>query len=219
MKKLFTIAILGLLSTGAFAQTSKGTIVLSGEVAFGRSENEDEYSDDLRKDNSLQTNFSFTPSVGYFIQDNLKLGISLGYNYQNTIHKTSAYSNQAHTRYNGYSVGTHLIKYFMVTEKLAITVAGSSGFYQNKGVTKYKSDLMLDSKNEEVGFRIGFTPGITFFPSDKLGISTSFGFLGYDRSNSESVNYNETIKSTDSRLGLDLRSYALNLNLNYYINR
>ncbi|WP_181163625.1 outer membrane beta-barrel protein [Pontibacter mangrovi] len=68
MKKLLAAAVFTLLGTGAFAQTSQGTVKLSGSLGFNSTSRDDNIN---QKSNS----FNIGPSIGYFIKDNLAVGM------------------------------------------------------------------------------------------------------------------------------------------------
>ncbi|MCX2740282.1 hypothetical protein [Pontibacter anaerobius] len=104
-----------------------------------------------------------------------------------------------------------------MTENIFFTGAGSVGF--GKSITKreYKGDIQ-ESESNTNNFRAGVSPGISFFPTSKFGLSASFGFLGYtqykiDHKNSQYADYKT------SNFGLDFNSSSLNFGLSYFISR
>lgn len=221
MKKLFTIAILGLLSTGAFAQTTQGTKVVSGSISFNNSRDKAENSN-TNNHKSVSTGFSFSPSIGYFLKDNLKVSAFVGYSYSNTLNTNdnpyATYSESEH-QYSRYSIGTSLTKYFMLTDKLALTGSGAVTIFKETGETKYTSDAVEKYEGNADGYSIAIGPGIAFFPTERIGITTSFGRLSYYRTKNESTNEYATTKSTYSDLGLDLDSSTFGIGFSYHFNR
>ena len=80
MKKIFFLAIsFGLFSAMSFAQTEQGKVVLSGstDLNFSSVKSQMEYDGEDMGSKVSTSKFSFTPSVGYFIMDNLALSIGL----------------------------------------------------------------------------------------------------------------------------------------------
>ncbi|QRM90501.1 outer membrane beta-barrel protein [Lacinutrix sp. WUR7] len=165
MKKLlFTaaIAVLGFASanaqddttntTGGFAQ---GDIFLSGSVGFGN-----ETTGDVKSNV-----FTIAPKAGYFVSDNIAVGVKLGY-----------------TSWKGDNDGTDTVdanefaggvfgRYYM-------TPANQFSLFAELGVDYTSSDDKLaDLKSD--GVSAGFAPGISYFVSDKFAIEASFGILGY----------------------------------------
>jgi hypothetical protein len=76
MKKILAAAVLALLSTGAMAQTTQGTVAVGGSVGFGTNTRNDE--PDTRDVNNIYRSFHINPSFGYFVRDGLELGVSVG---------------------------------------------------------------------------------------------------------------------------------------------
>jgi hypothetical protein len=169
MNKLFALAFLGLTSSIAHAQTTpltKGRGLLSGSIGY--------HSDKYRGSNN-QDLFNFTPSVGYFIADNLALGI----NGNLQIYGDNSFSYGQ----NVYSVGPFARYYRFVggSDKFALYGQGSLGYTHYSG-----------------GYNLGYasiTPGLAFFPISRFGLEASLRGLSY------SSNFND-VHSIDFGFGL-----------------
>lgn len=215
MKKFFTVAIAGLLSTGVFAQTSQGTIAVSGSLGIGSSQQKDENLNDPRK--TVNTNFNLSPSVGYFINEGLELGATTGLSYSKS-KTTSDKENNEFTSEGSYKeigFSPYIKKYFMLSEKVALTGAASTGF----SVGNYKSEASYSSVTYEHSinrFHAGVAPGISFFPTEKIGLSATFGWLGYNYATTKPEGHE---KSVNSGFGLNLNSNTLGMGFSYYLNR
>ncbi|NEM98541.1 outer membrane protein [Pontibacter burrus] len=219
MKKLFTIAVFALLGTGAFAQTSKGTIAVSARVSLNNSLNKTSYSDENYK--SDVSGFSFSGSFGYFIKDNVMVSPFIGYEYYNSLstndNSNSSYS-RAHHRNKRYSAGASLSKYYMLSERIAVTGSGAISLYKGTDESTYDSNSIEDYKDKSKGFAISVSPGIAFFPTDRIELSTSFGRLSYNRSLSERTRANQITETTSSKLGFNLSSNTITLGVGYHFN-
>jgi hypothetical protein len=216
MKKLFTVAILGLLSTGAFAQTTQGTKVVSGSVGISTSQQKDENLNETGK--IIHTNFNISPSVGYFINDELELGAEIGLSYSKSKYNNEKESYESTSEGTNKEIGLspYIKKYFMLSEKVALTGAASAGF----SVGRYKSEANYSPtpyKHSINRFQAGIAPGITFFPTENIGLSAAFGWLGYRYVSTKSEEGQS--KSSSSNFGLDLNSSTLGIGFSYYINR
>ena len=153
MNKLFTIALLGLTSGIAHAQTTpltKGRGLLSGSIGY--------HSDKYRGSDSQNT-FNFTPTVGYFVADNLSIG--LNGNLQVVGDNSSSFGQ------NAYSVGPFVRYYRFVggSDKFALYGQGSVGYSHYSG-------------GYDLGY-VGITPGIAFFPIPRFGLEASLRGLSY----------------------------------------
>jgi hypothetical protein len=171
MNKLFALAFLGLTSSIAHAQTTpliKGRGLLSGSIG---------YRSDKYRGSDNQDTFNFTPTIGYFVADNLALG--LNGNLQLLGGNSSVFGQ------NSYSVGPFARYYRFVggSDKFALYGQGSIGYSHYSG-----------------GFNFGYlgiTPGLAFFPIPRFGLEASLRGLSY------SSNFNDA-HSFD--LGLSLQN-------------
>lgn len=79
MKKLFLVGALALF--GAInAQTEKGSWVVAGSTTLGFNSIKSEVKyDGVTEDGPTLSTFTLTPSVGYFVMDNIAVGLDLGY--------------------------------------------------------------------------------------------------------------------------------------------
>jgi hypothetical protein len=157
MNKLFALACLGLTSSIAHAQTTpltKGRGLLSGSIG---------YQSVKYGGNDSQETFNFTPTIGYFVADNLALGLN------GNVQLVGGYSGQ-----NTYSVGPFARYYRFVggSDKFALYGQGSIGY------THYSGGL-------DLGYA-SITPGLAFFPIPRFGLEASLRGLSY------SSNFNNT---------------------------
>ncbi|SFG05925.1 outer membrane beta-barrel protein [Pontibacter chinhatensis] len=215
MKKLLAAAVFALLGTGAFAQTSQGTVVVTGGLSFSTSTSESTLNDTISQKSS-GTAFRMGPSIGYMLGNNFQLGAALGYTHstiKNIQFNSEGDSHELKTKANGFAIRPYLKKYFMLSEQFALTGQLSAGlsFY------KRKPDANADSQQKSTSFDVALAPGITYFPSDKLGISAGFGGLLYNQI-VKKTEANDTPVKTNSGLSISLED-ALSFSLSYYINR
>jgi hypothetical protein len=160
MNKLFALAFLGLTSSIAHAQTTpltKGRGLLSGSIGYHSDKYIGEPSRDL---------FNFTPTIGYFVADNLALG--LNGNLQ-VMGGNANYASQT-----SYSVGPFARYYRFVggSDKFALYGQGSLGYAHYSG-------------GPNLGYA-SITPGLAFFPIPRFGLEASLRGLSY------SSNFNNT---------------------------
>ncbi|MBB6611716.1 hypothetical protein H7F15_11760 [Pontibacter sp. Tf4] len=216
MKKLFIVAVLGLLCTSAFAQTLQGTKAVSGSFSVGM------YANNQRSNNMAPSDYShrflrIEPSIGYFLKDNLEAGASLGFETNRTKSVQdggfSDFTEDSRTR--GYSFSPYLKKYFSLTDKFALSARVEAGVDMRKTKTEFSSDYTVSTESDTKGYFAGISPGLTFFPTEKIGISTSFGSLGYSNSTTESGSF----KSTSGFFGLNLSSSTLSFGFSYHFSR
>ena len=159
-KAIFTISIILLTTIIVNAQKSsegfsKGNSFISGQFAFNS-----EKTGDLKT-----TSFDFSPTVGYFISNNVAIGVQLGVTSNQSKFKSTKLSEE-----QGFSGGI-LARYYMTpTNKFSIFGSAALGF----GSTNNKTDSL-----KTTSFSFGFAPGISYFLSNHFAIETTIGSLGF----------------------------------------
>lgn len=215
MKKLLAAAVFALLGTGAFAQTSQGTVVVTGQFTFTTSTSESTLNDTI-SNKSSGTAFRIAPSIGYMLGENLELGAGFNYTHSKTKNinfNSQGDSHEMTTKTNVFAISPYLKKYFILSEKFALTGQFSTGLGVHK--TKYSTNTGCQPKG--FSFTAALAPGITYFPSDKFGVSAGLGGLRYAQSLSKREE-GSTPKKTDHSLEFGFED-ALFFSLSYYINR
>lgn len=162
MKQLITIALLGLASTTAFAQTplTKGKGLLTGSIGY--------HYQNYGNQNSLSV-FNFSPSIGVFVADNLVLGANLVI--QTTSQSQYGYSpigspSSSEFTSTAFAVGPFARYYhFVGGDKFAFFGQGGLGY--------------LRARNGANQGYLNLTPGITFFPISRFGIEGSLRGLSF----------------------------------------
>lgn len=215
MKKLLGAAVFTLLGTCAFAQTSPGTVVVSGSLNLSTSNSEYAKSDTV-VNKSSGTAFSLGPRVGYMLGNNFEIGAGLGFS--RSVTKTKYFNSlgdsyEVTTKANAISISPYLKKYFMLSEQFALTGELSAGlsFY------KRSTDANTYYQPKSTSFNATLAPGITYFPTDKLGISAGLGGLRYNQTLKKTKAGGTPVKA-DSGFSFGFED-ALYFSLSYYINR
>lgn len=153
MKKLFfTLAIaLGALSVSA---QEVGSMWVGGSVGFSYSKT---------KGLDSNTSYKILPEFGYVVQDNLALGISLGY-----ADLEGHQLNGDKVNLESYIVNPFVRYSFLKGPMGALFVDAGVGYAHTKAAS-------LKGDNFEVGFR----PGVALQLSEKISLTGKFGMLGY----------------------------------------
>lgn len=181
-KKILLLALLAASTGAAHAQSiAAGTVSLGGSIGYSRSLGETEikavptsYTVEF-----TTSRFQFSPAVGYFIADNLAIGLNLGYVAEHTTQASSTPgpptpdNPDARTRLR---VGPYVQYYKMLSEQFGVLGTLGAGYQKSTTPGSGPSDA-----TKATGFYAAITPGVIFFPIPKFGISASIGNLGYDR--------------------------------------
>ena len=188
MKKI-TLSI-GLLMAFAFGNAqekesfSKGNRIVSGSISFMKdSEGESE-----------STEFQVSPRAGIFITNNLLVGAAVGIGSQ--ISKVGTEKTEDVTKYN---VGAFARYYSSPLKKFSVFGHAGIGFENEK-------DLLAKVSTNSIDIR--FSPGISYFLSDKFIIDAMVGSIGYNSSKTDepdserSKNFNIDLDITQIQFGL-----------------
>lgn len=189
MKKTILSAVLVAAAHLAQAQSiPAGTVSLGGNVGYSRATGNSSYSINGTTYSSETTSsqFSFSPSVGFFVADNLALGINLGYSASRRPYTTSTGTNNQvkPDPTTTFRLGVYGQYYKMLTEQFGILGTLGVGFQNQRDYNlnnNGNNPVILEYKSS--GYYADLTPGIVFFPIPKLGLTASIGSLSFNRLN------------------------------------
>ncbi|MES2487834.1 MAG: outer membrane beta-barrel protein [Bacteroidota bacterium] len=182
---LFAFGVVTAQEEPATAGYSNGDVFASGTISFSS-----------EKTGDFKTNqFTVSPKVGYFVSDNIALGVSLSYisSTEDTYDGNFGVYEQKTT---GFEAGAFGRYYFMPASRFSVFAQVYAGY----ATAKYEVEVyQMESKANGFGFE--FAPGFNYFVSDHFAIETTFGLLGYNSIKPD----NAGAESTDSfNIGLDL---------------
>ena len=198
MRKFLLLLLLSGLAHIGFAQTAinAGTVELGGSINYLHKE-------ENTKSNTTYTSnldtFTATPYLGYFVANNLAVGVNLGYTVQETKDVyISPSSSPTYRTYSSLRLGPYVRYYKLLTEQFGFTGTLSGGYSRD---SQPASSNTRDGKSS--GFYSGFTPGIIFLPIPKLGIGASIGGLAYTRlSVHDTGSYSDVTSTFGASFGL-----------------
>lgn len=232
MKKIFLTAFLGLLTQFCFAQLQKGTWSTTGSVGYSQTnEKTDAENDNQIKYEREYKNLQLLPSVGYFVNDNLELGLTGGYKYWETeLLSAFARASEKNTySTESYSAGVYARMYKFLSNSLAVYGQANANYissdvsYLFEGQNPYNK-YMYTNTIDAKSFSASLSPGVSFFVHDRISLNATYGALSY-------ANYNNDHKKEETFFGqnkvseystsnydlrLDLSSQSLNLGVSLY---
>lgn len=187
MKKILlagAVALFGLSN----AQIAKGTTYLSGSVG---------YSQEETNNGNLKTeNFNVLPTVGYFVNTNLAIGLGVGYQTEKTTNTTTTYPlpntttvSENVTKKPAFVVAPFVRKYWTLSEKLyifgqlAVPMQFGKTETENSSVTTTGNTTASTSTSTEAKYtQIGVTvkPGLDYFLNKNWSIEATIGEFGYN---------------------------------------
>lgn len=160
------------------------TVTMSAQVYVGGGIGFESHS----HDGDSKTEYTIMPEIGYNLEENTAVGITLGYR-QNYYEDTRLYV-APYYRYGFAQFG-----------KVNLFVDATAYFQQDK-------DKTTDVKTNEFG--VGLKPGVSMNLNEKLTVATHFGFLGYSSSKDDV----DGAKAYNT-IGFDFSSINLGFSLYY----
>lgn len=196
MKKLFLTMMTGLgfaVVVNAQSSTDRGNVILGGNASYN-------YEKVVDVDGNTQ-NYAILPHVGYFVQDNFALGLGVGYS-----GKTAKSPADVKTTTGEFAVspfarlykGDGNVKFF---GQLSVPMAWGTN----------KMDGNKTGTTERYGAAI--SPGIAYFPTDKLGIELSVRGLYYEHASHTPQGGS---KVGVDEFGLNVNSLMPSVGVNFY---
>ncbi|KYH05085.1 outer membrane beta-barrel protein [Chryseobacterium cucumeris] len=185
MKKILlagAVALFGLSN----AQIAKGTTYLSGSVGYSQVE--------TNNGNLKTENFNVLPTVGYFVNTNLAIGLGVGYQTEKTTTTTTTTIGNATTvsenviKQPAFVVAPFVRKYWTLSDKLyifgqlAVPMQFGKTENENSSVTTAGNTTISNSTSTEAKYtQIGVTvkPGLDYFLNKNWSIEATIGEFGY----------------------------------------
>ncbi|WP_125185197.1 hypothetical protein [Botryobacter ruber] len=239
IRLLLTAIVLLSCTANTIAQIQAGTKVVSGSIGYRNSSKESKGIPSnnviaLNKTTNKQQHLYLAPSFGYFITENLEVGVA--FQFQNRTHITNnhfTYSREELSRpyrkkVQVYSFSSYIEKYFFMSEKFAFLAIASAGFNQYNDESKHSGfnfdengsiqllEQSVTSKNRI--YSAALSPGITYFVSERINLRAILGGLRYIRDeHTNKYNFESSYKT--NQLILSLSPQDFNVGMGYFFSR
>jgi len=179
-------------SFSAFAQLEKGKILFGGNLNV-HAERPNNVYDYYLKSNVLGIN----PVWGYFVNDNLALGINGGYTY--------AYTKEIKFSSHNFLLGPMVRYYVKANGKFALFGQASLDFEVGRAKRAWPSTR----KTLTYAFNPAIRPGFVYYPTSKIGLELLMGGISYKHETSETSERKSTVD--DFNINFNFRSISLGL--------
>ncbi|NOU18733.1 MAG: outer membrane beta-barrel protein [Bacteroidales bacterium] len=169
LKSFFGVFILMLFVFSVHGQTTRGTILIGGESNFDLSSMNSKWkSDDGSGSFSNTISLGISPKIGFFIIDNLAVGVKLpiGFQFQ---------KDKNNDKYSSTSLGiSPFLKYYFGTSNIKPYLNGSVGF--SNLVMKDNPVTGPSDKNTVGMFSFELGGGFGIFLNDKVSVDIGVGY-------------------------------------------
>jgi len=190
---LFVLSVLMATLVEGNAQTTQGTISLGGSVGMTNDKEETD-GEDIRS-----SEFRFSPSVGYFVVDNLMVGLNLS-----LISGKEDDGFGGDDKYNAFFFGP-FARYYIFTSNEQFAFFGEAGTLF--GSYKNKPDGQNETKS--TAFNIYLSPGFSYFMNEHWAVDLAFQGISFssfdpdkDDSNDKSSSFNFGVSSFIPTIGV-----------------
>lgn len=182
-----------LMSKVTFAQTEKGKFIINQDLSMNFDVDDNEYDlkeniddDSVIKIKNRYAAFSLNPSVGYFLIDNLAVGLGAEFSYSRSRDNFSLLSFNKKLVVNNYYYSFNpFVRYYFGKCKIKPFVGGQFKYGQRIRNGKYSGDIFPGDteasleydKSTTNFFGYQINPGLAYFVNDRIGVSLT---LVYD---------------------------------------
>ena len=164
------------------AQIGKGSLLLGGNIGFGKSKQTNSGSDAAYR----QSSFSISPALGFVTADNKEWGIALHTSFQ----KTKASNQPSQNQYNGYGGSVFHRRYLTLGKGFYLFGQAAAGYRYTK--QKYNSMDNVHSVTTRTDLvSVTAFPGVTYAVSKNFHLEAGLNdllALSYSAQNETTVN-------------------------------
>jgi opacity protein-like surface antigen len=231
MKKLFLSLVLVAAGAAAHAQIGSGSLMLGGSLGFsstGGGENKITPGGggaSVTTDSTARSNWNFSPTIGYFLNDNLAVGLRLNLGGTNRDQVTTT-DGKTTENISSFDLGIELFgRYYKeIGSNLYFFVDGGIGFSSASWTDKIEDgvDKLKDGNKKSLStIGLNIAPGVAFFPSEKWGIDLTLNRLvGFNMNSStiEAADNGGKIETSTTDFGIGA-GFMPTLGLHYYMGK
>ncbi|WP_274473903.1 hypothetical protein [Mangrovimonas aestuarii] len=170
-----------------------------------------------------RTSYDLNLSGGYFIGNYAMVGIKLNYNQEKfsglVLKDTDTLNSQSIDRGFAFSPFVRSNVPLTANERLSFFTEVGFTFGKSNSLTREIKDTDEITKIYETSykFKVGLTPGVTFFAMENFALEIGLDVLGYELNSTEkTTNDDEVSKSTRNNVDFQIDILSLQLGLAYY---
>lgn len=208
MKKIFMT-----LAAVAVAATMNAQIYVGGSLGFSSQKTTAEYTEDnvTVSADASSTTFTFSPEVGYKLNDKMAVGLALGFT---TGSADDTENLDATIKNTEFSIKPYFRYTFAQWNKVSLFADAELGFSTGKDTYEYSEDNVTVSTDQKYsGFHFAIVPGIAYQANEKISVVAKLGNgLGYWYTKYEP---SDNLSVSTSEFGLNLNSLGLTLGVYY----
>lgn len=215
----------------AYAQIGSGSLMLGGSLGFNSNGGGERVTTPggggpaTTTELKARTDWNFSPTVGYFLTDNIAVGVRLGLGGTNRGQQTTTDGNTTEN-INSFDLGVEVFGryYHSLGSNFYLFVDGGVGFSSSSWTdrdTDGPDKLKDGDKNSLSNIGLNIAPGLAFFPSEKWGIDFTLNrLIGFNMNswNIEAQAGGGKLETSTSSFGIGA-GLMPSLGLHYYMGK
>ncbi|WP_374360198.1 porin family protein [Cloacibacterium sp.] len=210
MKKVLIFGALAIASLFSAQEINlKGRAFISGSIGYSSDDNQN----NSEYENSIKT-FNIMPASGYFITDDVAIGLGMGYKYSKTNSTTITYylgSQPIIMNYeynlNSFFINPFVRKYWHLGDKLFLFGQFDVNYSTGTSKTSFTGNEPIKVNVNSLAFNV--RPGIDYFINKNWSLEATIGNFGYSNERSDG-------KKTNEKLNLGVSLSNVNIGVKYF---
>lgn len=202
MKGNLILLVIGLLLTGSLMaqMTRQGNFILGSTIGFSSANSnitQDKGTGETTKENPYSTQLSVAPSIGYFLIDNLPLGIRLDYTFNRVKDQNGLKAEDSNVLFGPFA------RYY-IPMKHNLYFFGEAGFgFGNSRDTK---DLETGTQKINTNlFSFGVGPGATIIATNAFGLEALVKYnYAHSKFDTEILGVKQNTTSSTNQISISL---------------
>lgn len=227
MKKILLTVILASMSSGLFAQLTKGAIALTGTFGLGGNKQKNEQtppqSPTVTTTDQKSKQFLFLPAIGYFVTEKIEAGIVLGISRNTTVNQYQPPGNTKEIKSENPLNGGGLYGnyYFINQEKFhmygGVQLLMASGTGKVTTTPYNGATTVVETKNKMSS--VGLNSGFLYFIKPNLALNGTVGLLAFNSVKTESNNAGTLIKTNNNNWTFGVNGLLINIGVKAFFGK
>lgn len=199
----------------SYGQISKGALYVTGFGSISSTSGETSFTNSgTTVTNEAPKKFggSFGIGGGYFLTENIAAGLSINLSGSKI---TPPDTSDPIEKASGFGVGLFGRYYVPLGESFYFH--GQLGFGLGKSSSSEEKSGVVTDNPDVSTLSIGISPGFTFFPTKRVGLDLSFGYLGWSRMSMEQTKGATNMKGHQSDFMMNFSMSSVTFGIQYFL--
>jgi outer membrane immunogenic protein len=206
MKKLLVSLVFTTLVWAASAQWDQGKILATGGINFSTTSPKTEMKigdNTTTTDGAKTTDFGIDVTGGYFIADNIAVGLGIGL--MNSKTSQEADTTETTVTDNLFAIAPFARYYIPYSDQFSFFGQFAIGLGFGKSKDEYTSGSTTLTDEASINMMmIGLSPGFSYMMTERVALEMRYGFFGYSSYTTKVEEDSDYMKEMESEFGLNL---------------